>query len=850
MMVPAEEKTNKLASVTKESDTWCSEPRVLIVTANSNEYEKKYTLLKDTDCICEKASNGRDALRNLLMHDVDVVLLGSDLSAAEQQSLMENVPVVRPWVQILSAKKSAAGAKTAKSSTAIQSNADGKDLPSSIQKLCRRKRKSVQPRDSAKFGEALSRFGAFYHHAQVALSEGGLTTFLNAIGQGLGNLIDSAAVVVLDLADTNPTMKVVLKQDVTPVFVSKISGRMLNLYSIVTGKDLPHGNLDIRHVGKQSGKGGVDEVGDFVSFPIIIENELEGLLGFASLSPHFYHKNDIPFLYQVVTELPRIIPTWKDIQQKAVSDSFTGLYNRNYLERRLRDVWQEQTTEKQPFAVVMIDLDHFKHVNDYHGHAAGDQVLIEFAGLILSSARQTDVVARYGGDELVVLLPNADAEQAVACARRFVDAVNSHIFCRNTINLQLTSSVGVAINTAPGIETEKDLLSSADKAMYMAKEKGGGRVVSAWDVAPSVVLLKQEQKTGDDEEEPPQDQRGRYTDRGRILIIDDDKNTCSTFSQVLQHKGFQVDSEFSPSDALKHLREDPDAYDVAMVDLHMPQMNGIQVLDQLRTVAPAVVSLVVAGLAAEDEVEAALESGAFDFIRKPVNFTNMEFALQRAVQHRRLVADLNNCHFQLQQKVAENPGVLRRAYMGTMEALSAVLSVREANTASHNRRVSTYATFLARKMGLHDDRVAILRKAALVHDIGKIGVPDKVLLKPGPLNEQEWEIMQRHPLTGYKILREIPFLHVEAEVVYSHHEHYDGTGYPRGLSGEEILLEARIFAVADTFDALRSDRVYRGAQSLEHAVSEVRSGAGRQFDPKVVEAFCQCYEEMDQLFHS
>lgn len=180
-----------------------------------------------------------------------------------------------------------------------------------------------------------------------------------------------------------------------------------------------------------------------------------------------------------------------------------------------------------------------------------------------------------------------------------------------------------------------------------------------------------------------------------------------------------------------------------------------------------------------------------------------------------------------------------RTHEGSLLALVAALDAREHDTELHSLRVRAYALRLGRELGLDQNKMQILGQASLLHDVGKIGTPDGILLKPGPLDDDEWKIMRQHPETGRRLLLSVPFLKDAAEIVYSHHERYDGSGYPRGHSGEQIPFGARIFAVADVFDALSSDRPYRKKMSYEEVKEKIKKESGAHFDPKVVEAFMQ-----------
>jgi putative nucleotidyltransferase with HDIG domain len=311
-------------------------------------------------------------------------------------------------------------------------------------------------------------------------------------------------------------------------------------------------------------------------------------------------------------------------------------------------------------------------------------------------------------------------------------------------------------------------------------------------------------------------------------------------------------TETNPDEAVRRIVELWPELDIVITDLRMPEMDGVQMMEALRNVSDEIVTIMVTGYASTDSAIAALRAGAYDVIRKPVNIAELEFVLNRAIERRRLRGQLAEYRVHLEDMLRERTQSLDEAltalagsYMATMEALSTALEKRERQVAAHDKRGAEYAAILARTMGVPDSEIVTINRGAMLHDIGKIGVPDAILGKPGPLTDAEWKIMREHPAIGYQIVHAIPFLKAEADVVYSHHERYDGKGYPRGLKGEKICLGARIFAVADAFEAMRTDRPYRKALSLERAIREITDGSGTQFDPEVVAAFVHCHRDMD-----
>ena len=241
-------------------------------------------------------------------------------------------------------------------------------------------------------------------------------------------------------------------------------------------------------------------------------------------------------------------------------------------------------------------------------------------------------------------------------------------------------------------------------------------------------------------------------------------------------------------------------------------------------------------MAAKDTV-ANIFGGITIFTDKPFTINDVQAVIRRAVERARLIKENKDYQENLEKKVEDQTQELVKLYTGTLQAMILALDLRESETGYHSYRVTEYAITLGRHMNLSEPELSVLAKGALLHDIGKIGVPDQILLKPGKLTDEEWEVMRKHAEHGYGMLNKIEFLEESAEIVFAHHEHFDGTGYPNGLSGHDIPLGARIFSVIDAMDAMTSKRVYREEIPFEEAIERIKEVSGTQFDPEIVDVF-------------
>lgn len=329
----------------------------------------------------------------------------------------------------------------------------------------------------------------------------------------------------------------------------------------------------------------------------------------------------------------------------------------------------------------------------------------------------------------------------------------------------------------------------------------------------------------------------------RILVVDDEESIREIVSSMLSSAGYQTRQAASGLKALEVLDSGAE-FELMLSDLMMPDMDGIGLLERSKGNFPDMPVIMVTAVHDISVALAAIRNGAYDYLLKPFEREQLLAMVRRALEHRRLRLENRAYQSNLESLVAARTEQLRqamtdleRSYDITLEALGDALDLKDAETEGHSKRVTAFTIAVARAMGLPSDRIRVIARGAFLHDIGKMAIPDAILRKPGALTGEETAIMQEHCYRGYQMLRKIPFLAEAADIVYSHQEKFDGSGYPRGLKGEQITLGARIFAVADTLDAITSDRPYRAAQPTRAALTEINKFGGTQFDPDVVKVF-------------
>jgi len=541
---------------------------------------------------------------------------------------------------------------------------------------------------------------------------------------------------------------------------------------------------------------------------------------------------------------------------EARTDALTGLPNRRGFEEHL-DELLERAGDGASASLALLDLDDFKQVNDRRGHAEGDRVLRTIARVLLRTTRADEEVFRVGGDEFALVVSG----DAVA-ASRALERIREELARQRRSNGLPTLSAGIATASRAGAD-RGELFEQADRALYAAKEAGKDRVVSG---SAAKARGKRHRPTATGGEPPPSEAPGSggFERRPlRVLIVDDDPGL-----RMLLRTTFEIiDIDVEEADSIDAAEASISARlpDVLVLDVGLPGRDGLELCRRLREDAATALLPVVLLTGLDELTEAAAEeAGANALLRKPFSPLELLSTIER------LAGGLHEGPFQLSAEARSSEQLilyaqdlrrlleiersqrmlLQRAYEETAGALAAALESKDFGTSAHSQRVRRYATELARTLdpALLED--PSLEYGFLLHDVGKIGVPDRILLKRGSLTTAERRVMETHTVVGEQMLRAVPLLQGEGlRVIRSHHERWDGGGYPDGLAREAIPVGARVFSVADSLDAITSERPYRAARAWEAALREIEGEAERQFDPAVVDAFGRCERRLRRIYY-
>ncbi|MCF8109691.1 MAG: response regulator [Desulfohalobiaceae bacterium] len=329
--------------------------------------------------------------------------------------------------------------------------------------------------------------------------------------------------------------------------------------------------------------------------------------------------------------------------------------------------------------------------------------------------------------------------------------------------------------------------------------------------------------------------------KGKILILDDEASVCRTLSRIVRRIGREYDVVHSAEEARELLQEE--SFELILSDIRLPGESGLDFVRYTVAQDPDVAIIMITGVDDPEVAEEALELGAYGYIVKPFKVSEVLINISGALRRRQLEAERRVYQNTLEQTVAERTQKFRDALSGIIQVVARTVEARDPYTAGHQQRVAVLAAAIAKKMNLNEDAIQGISMAGTIHDLGKIAIPSEILSKPTRLSEIEFGIIKSHPQVGCDILSGIEFPWQVDRMVLQHHEKLNGSGYPNGCSGDEILLESRILTVADVVEAMASHRPYRAALGIETALEEIAKNKGLLFDPQVVEACLELFAQ-------
>jgi diguanylate cyclase (GGDEF)-like protein len=514
------------------------------------------------------------------------------------------------------------------------------------------------------------------------------------------------------------------------------SGRRLKLGGSLVGRVASAGQMNV--IKESGGDPNMHLVLDDSAFgaalPLLFADQIHGVLYVESNSARDLSDDEIQLLQTLADLISGALHhalTLQKAREQAVTDGLTGVKTHRYLMESLSSEWKRSTRASRPFCLLLADLDRFKFVNDFFGHLEGDLVLKRVGRILEQNCRASDVVARYGGDEFVILMPETDIEQSRQLAEKLRACIFGDSFLRSK---NVTASLGIAGFPADG-STPQELIQIADASMYLSKHQGGNAVSTAGHLDPG---------------------EARQWKR----------DVLEAYLGVTLKRLFSTGPE-------------------AFAEIHRR-------LEQFSHSLPA--------------VEPAMGPGG-----------------------------------QMNARSALPPAV-----METVTSLALAIDAKDPYTQGHSPKVANYSALIAEGLGLKEDEIEQIRLGGMLHDLGKVGVPETILNKNGPLNPEEWELMKEHVQFGHKLLEPLQTLADVRAMVLHHHEMFDGSGYPEGRAGEEIPLGARIIAIADAYDTITSDRTYKKARPAQAALAEIERCSGAQFDPQLVRIFTGAIREFSK----
>jgi diguanylate cyclase (GGDEF)-like protein/putative nucleotidyltransferase with HDIG domain len=506
----------------------------------------------------------------------------------------------------------------------------------------------------------------------------------------------------------------------------------------------------------------------------------------------------------------------RELSEQANTDGLTNLLNHRALQQRLSELTRVRSSKgPQVFSLVMIDVDHFKIYNDTYGHREGDAALRHVAKIISSSLRQNDIAARYGGEEFALVFKGLSKENAEQVANRIRKAVAERP-CKYG---PLTVSMGIAEFPIDG-STPGEIIERADRALYHAKITGRNRVV-VWGSIGCGLDITQDAT------------RESATAQKNLLVVEQSEGgDCTSLKDLLINESYQIMALSNPTEATTLLRTKK--FDLVLVHRAILPDDDFKTLSKIATIRPDIPVVLVASDMTLEESRKALRLGATDILLMPCKPTELQIVIERNLERKRIE------RLRLSEKSTD-------VMLQAIDALVAAIDAKDPYMAGHSQRVTAISLAIADELEMPYEERYVLELAARLHDIGKIGLPDSALNKQTHLTEEEWCAMREHPVLGSKIVGEIDDLSRVSTIIRHHHERLDGTGYPDGLVGSAIPYLAQIIAVADVYEAMTSERAYRGRLSPKNALQQLRLEAGTRFNSDIISILERCLIKSGEL---
>lgn len=522
-----------------------------------------------------------------------------------------------------------------------------------------------------------------------------------------------------------------------------------------------------------------------------------------------------------------LIKKFADFRRELYADALTGVYNRRYFE----DCLKEQVIDA---GVAMIDLDDLKAYNDIYGHVSGDKAITTVASVIERCIRKTDQLIRYGGDEFLLVMPEIALEVFIKKLRKIRQIIRGTMI-EGCPKMKLSVSIGGTLTNGDTIEKA---MYRADEYMYQAKTSKNMIVTDEDGKQTTEEICSSGVNTG-----------GRY----RILIVDDSEMNRMILSEMLGSE-FEILEAENGEVCLNILKHYDTKISLILLDIVMPAMDGFGVLDYMNNnnLIDNIPVIMISGEDSGEVIKRAYECGVSDYIKRPFDTEVVHRRVLNTIKlyakQRRLVALVTN---QVLEKEKNNRMLI--------SVLSQIVEFRNGESGAHVLNINILTTLLLEQLVRKTDKYhltwsdrALICTASSLHDIGKIGIDEKILNKPGPLTSEERKEMERHTVIGARILSELqmysdePLMKVAYQICRWHHERYDGKGYPDGLKGDEIPISAQVVALADVYDALTSERVYKKAYTHEKTVQMICNGECGTFNPLLIECLCDIQDRVKE----